>query len=161
GNGNVSLRSAIEEANAEGGVSTITFNVGGMGPPGGGSPTIWLTQRTQLEISCALTITGVAPLVIARETGPNVPAFGLFRIGANARVTMTDLELTNGLNIVAGGPGGAIDNAGTLTIGNLNIHDNKALLGGGICNEPDATLTMNYGTMTYNYAGDGGGIWNA
>src|SRR5262245_25180674 len=58
GNGNVSLRSAIEEANAEGGVSTITFSVGGIAPPGGGANVIWLTQRMTLDIAVSLSING-------------------------------------------------------------------------------------------------------
>jgi hypothetical protein len=69
------------------------------------------------------------------------------------------LGVTNGRTAGAGGRGGGIDNAGTLTITNSEVHHNSAYSGGGIFNQ--GTLNIANSEVHHNSAlSVGGGISN-
>src|SRR5438132_2865113 len=98
----------------------------------------------------------------------------VFSVARGATVTIAQLTIANGLDQVAG-QGGGIDNAGTLTVSGCIFFNNEALgtvanrngVGGGIFNEPGATLTVAESAFLNNQViggprglGFGGGIMN-
>ena len=91
----------------------------------------------------------------------------IFEIAAGARVTLSDLNLSDGdgvANNPAGtsrddGYGGAILNLGTLTVSGSSFTSNSARVdGGGLFN--DGTLTVSGSSFTSNSADFGGGLFN-
>jgi hypothetical protein len=85
-------------------------------------------------------------------------AITVFSIGSGVTVGLSGLTISDGL--AAGGAGGAINNAGILTISNSTISNNSAAVGGGVYNQ--GTLTLNDSTIADNTStgGNGGGIDN-
>jgi hypothetical protein len=84
---------------------------------------------------------------------------GVFSIGAGTTVSMTGLLVTDGSSAANGG---GIDNSGTLTLTNMAVSGNTAVLGGGVANEPGSVLTLTDSTVSGNTAtSSGGGVWNA
>lgn len=102
-------------------------------------------------------------------------------VGAGAGVTILDAQRAGRVLFVGGGTvevrdltitggkfatnGGAIINAGTLTLIGVTVRDSEAaFFGGGISNSGGATLTLGAGTrIEFNKAagGSGGGIFNS
>jgi nitrous oxidase accessory protein NosD len=78
-----------------------------------------------------------------------------------ATARMTDLIVTRGFTGAGGGGGAGIQNAGTLTLVRMYVHDNHtANSGGGVLNVGDLTVTRS--GVRFNGAGrDGGGLFNA
>jgi hypothetical protein len=156
---NISLRSAIEEANALPGADTINFAVGG-GIGLWGPPTIWLTQPITLTITSDIAIDGTGTnLRIARPIAAGTPHFGIFDVDNFTTSSIQGLEIFNGW----AGTGGAILNNGSLTLRDVLIDFNQAdSSGGGIFNGDLAVLDVIHCTIKYNDAGlDGAGIFNA
>ncbi len=174
----LSLREAIEYANAHAGVDTITFapNVAG---------TMTLSGTRLPDAQSDLTITGPGADVLAISgnsqsailnavgtsiqisglafTGGNSIVGGAFSIAVGASVTIDASELHN--NIATGtssinGDGGAILNRGTLTLRNSTLRNNSAVNGGGIYNATGATLNVQNSTLAENAATFGGGVHN-
>ncbi len=158
--GLVTLRSAIQAANTDTSVNGSTA--------GSGADTIIFTSfglpvtitlgGSELLITSALTINGTAGLLTIN--GNNMSR--IFSVTSGNTVTISDLKLTNGLEVDSGGgiffvpgSGGGIKNSGTLTINNSTISGNSATIGSGINNS--GTLTINNSTISENTAIDGGG----
>jgi len=148
-NGNVSLRSAIEDADRVGGLSNITFSVQGQ---------INLTELLSLNLGgppgspLTITINGGGQITIARPSGALVPTFRILEIDGQTNALLVGLGMTNGSETT----GGAILNNGTLNCENLSLFQNQAgLTGGAIDNE--STLSFSAGRISYNSASIGGG----
>ncbi len=148
GSGPGSLVSTISSASPG---DTITFasNVTG---------TITLTNlRDQVLITENLDIEGPGA---DRLTISGNGEFGVFDVGAGVTATVAGLTLANANNTI----GGAINNAGTLTINNCTFSDNFGSGGGAIYNaggySTGGTLTINNSTFSDNTGANGGAIEN-
>ena len=80
---------------------------------------------------------------------------GIFSIASSQTVNLSGVTLRNGDASVFGG---AIVNAGTLTVTRSTISGNQAGIGGGIAN--GGTLTVSESTISGNHSERGGGIFN-
>ncbi len=155
-NGKVSLRSAIQECDAEGGSHEIDFSVTG---------TINL-QSAMSTITCTVNIYGPEDadgnnLVTVAGSGSGNQlglTYGIFTIGSASTTELQCLNLTGG-NTTAGG---AIVNLGDLTVFGCAMYDNTAGTGGAIYNGPAAELWLSSSYLWYNTASAaGGGIFNS
>ncbi len=121
-----SLRQAIIDANSLSGDDTIVFQ--------NGLNTITLTSG-ELLITSNITISGnTPPITVTRSTDTGIPNFRIFNIGAGATVTISNLTISGGTLAVTGPGtvnGGGIFNAGTLTIINSTVTNNRAIGSGG------------------------------
>jgi hypothetical protein len=100
-----------------------------------------------------LTILGNGA-TIERSTATGTPTFRLFDVAAGASLTLTDLTLQGGLTY---GPGGAINNQGSLSLTRVTVQNNVALgewgwgaTGGGIWS--NGALTLEATTIQNNQA---------
>ncbi len=179
--GELSLRDAINLANADGG-GTITFASALTGD------TITLSGTELPPITSNTTITGPGAGNLA-VSGDN--ASRIFDIASGATVSISGLTIEDGNSVSQGGQGGGIRNDGTLTLSNstvsgsfaesgggiynnVSLHSasalilidntisgNSAAFGGGICNSNNGTLTLTGTTVSGNTSsGDAGGIDN-
>jgi hypothetical protein len=152
-----SLRAAVAAADAKPN-SAIDFAAGLHG-------IVSLTSG-QLDITGGMTINGPGASVLS-VSGNN--ASRVFDISTSKSVTLSGLTIANGL----ADQGGGIDNLSTLTLTNDVLSGNEALgdsstsgNGGGVFNEPGASLSVTGCTFTNNQAvgnvgvGMGGGIGN-
>ena len=174
--GDLSLREAIELANAFPGADTITFDAALA------SDTIPLTLG-MLTISDDLTVTGPGADLLTIDAGGNS---GVMRVSgattanisgltfsggrtgrgaglrndAGATTTLTDMVISgNTATQVSFDAGGGLWNAGDLTLVRSTVAGNIASGGGGgIFNEGMATITRS--TISGNSASSGGGISN-
>lgn len=151
-----SLREAVAQAAVKG--DTIDFNLGS------GAQTITLTNG-KLLLDKSLTITGPGADNLSVSAGG---VGRVFEIPARMKVNISGLTIRDG----AGGyqfggdvnHGGAIRNAGTLTLTNCTLSNNHAgVYGGAIYNI--GSLTVSGCTITGNTVGEngsayGGGIYN-
>lgn len=139
-----SLRQAILDANAAGGADVIEFN----SPTAG---TITLTSG-ELVVTDSLSILGPGAGIIAIHGND---ASRIFRFDSGTS-TISGLRVTGGLAF----NGGAIRNAGTLTINNSTITQNQSNAGGGGAIDNTGTLSVTNSTISGNNAGigDGGAI---
>ncbi|WP_406694879.1 choice-of-anchor Q domain-containing protein [Singulisphaera sp. Ch08] len=145
----LSLRSAIDYVNNIDpvGDDTIIFAPGLTG-------TIVLAGAALPTIVGDVTIVGPGSRVLTID-GQGVAGSGILSVAPGAVVFVSGLTLTNG----RAESGGAIFNAGTLTLADLTISNSTAsLTGGGIYNKTGATLTLTRSTISGNTSGVGGGI---
>jgi len=156
GNQDCTLREAINAANADAGLETITFNSTVFAAPG--PYTINLTGALP-DLSSDMTINGPGAnvLTVKRDTGGNYRIFTVFSLG-NINLTINGLTVSNGNS-----PGGGIlnNNTGTVTVSNSVITGNSAAGGdgGGILLIGSAgTLNLTNSTISDNSAGQGGGL---
>ncbi len=159
--GDLSLREALELANANPGADTITFNAALAGS------TINLVLG-QLSISDAVTITGLGASQLTIDAGNGTDntfatgdGFRIFEIsdgtGTLVDVTISGLTLTGG--DTSGVDGGAIINSENLTLTDSVLSGNAASInGGGISNS--GILTVTSSMISGNSGGRGGGIYN-
>ncbi|MCA8997379.1 MAG: hypothetical protein KDA80_10335, partial [Planctomycetaceae bacterium] len=155
--GDLSLREAIEQANANPGADMIEF-----------SPL--LSDRTivlggsELVISDALTITGLGA---DRLTIDGNNKSRIFSIGNGVTTELSDLSLTggNGRGATSNGWGGAILSEGDLTIDGVRIHHNTVSDGiptGAGIRQSFGALVVTNSTIDHNEittgTGRGGGI---
>ena len=136
-----SLREAINYANAHPGPDRITFAVSG---------TISL-DGTQLP-----AITDALTEIVAPAAGLTIDAHGasrIFQVNTGATVNASGLTLANG----SAGDGGAVLNAGTLTLTDSTLIGNAATADGGAIDNT-GTLTLTNGTLSGNSAASGGAI---
>ncbi len=152
-----SLRQAITNADTTPGTD-IVFD------PSLANQTITLTSGALPTITANTTITGLGASELF-VSGNN--AYQVFSIGSGATVSISGMTIEDGL--AANANGGAIFNAGDLTLTSSTITGSKATgthsagtgLGGGIYNKSSAVATLNYSTISGNTAtGFGGGIVN-
>jgi hypothetical protein len=154
--GSGSLRATLAEA---GNGDKITFASSLRGQ------TITLTSG-QLTVTTSVDIVGLGrnELTISGDNTSRV-----FAVASGATAAIDRLTITNGL----ADQGGGIDNAGILSISECLLAGNEALgdsaatgLGGGIFNEPGASLTVIASAFTNNQfigesgLGFGGGVMN-
>ena len=79
----------------------------------------------------------------------------IFNVSSNARLTLSNLNLTNALGV----NGGAIYNNGVLVLNNCTFVNNKATFGGAIYN--NGTMILNNCTFEFNIVSvSGGAIYN-
>ncbi|WCB94958.1 hypothetical protein DSM104299_03698 [Baekduia alba] len=110
----------------------------------------------------ALSITFAGPsLTFEAENEDDTPvidgasAVRLLAVGSTSNVTIDGLAVQSGATT---GLGGAIQNAGTLTVKRSTFSNNSASSGGAIANEPGATLAVQDSTFSNNTTtGVGGG----
>jgi hypothetical protein len=183
--GDGSLRSAIAQANADGGDDTITFAVTG---------TITLTTvNGPLTITAPMTIQGPGAASLAIDGGNtgsvSSPTGGVqvFSVsgGTSAQpVALSGLTIQNGVGQLGGGlentgtimlsdclltgntgtsAGGGIYNNGSMTLTRCTIKDSAAKypsLGGGLYNNSDGTATLTACVIGGNSGSDAGGCYN-
>jgi CSLREA domain-containing protein len=161
--GVVTLREAIEAANANttvgdavhdgsGGIDTITFD-----------PTVFATPQTitltlgELPITDSLTITGpAATLTISGNNASRIFNVDDGNSASTIDVQLAGLTLTQGLSAASGG---AITNAENLTLTSCTLTLNAAFgNGGGLYNAGTATLGKS--TLSGNSGVNGGAIAN-
>jgi hypothetical protein len=159
----------------------------------GGSNTIVLASNTTFDLTAVnnttnganglpliaakdnLTITGQGGDILQRD--PAAPAFRLFDVASHAALTLTNLNLQNGLAFGLGSSaeGGAIYNQGSLILNGVTVQNNTAqgsdgtgakgqsangqdAAGGGIWSRGNLTLA-NGTVIQSNQAVGGGGAW--
>ncbi len=160
GPGLVSLREAIDRANAEPGAQTITFD-----------PAVFAAPRTitldpalgTLNVTQALTIDGPqGGVTVARDLSPGTPAFRILALtNPNLGTLPIPVDLEN-LTITGGdatdGPGGGISSAGcTLRIVDCTIEDNTTSVSGGGIRATNGDLTIVSSSILGNASRAGGG----
>jgi fibronectin-binding autotransporter adhesin len=163
--GDISLRSAIEWANATNQTGTIDFS-------GSLTGTINISSLGTLDI----TDTGCLTIDGTGQGAPNITVSGggivqVFNISSGATVAINCLAIQDG-RITGKTDGGGVSNAGTLTLSNDTITDSGTHFlvppegdssfdgkGGGIYNT--GTLTLTNDAITDNQALEGGGIYNS
>ena len=144
------LRSAISLANADPG-ATVVFSPGLSG-------TISL-QGAEIDLSASMTIVGPGAGVVALDGGG---ALRLFNITSpTAQVALSGLALQNGSasgdpNGATAGAGGALYNAGALTLTGCAFFNNTGSFGGAVYNSAGA-LALTGCIFTSNTVGDTGG----
>jgi hypothetical protein len=161
--GEGSLRQAIIDANANvtRGEETITFapNVGGASSDAAIELKSALPQLSSVRIEGP----GAHRLTVRQDRfGDSIPRFRIFTVASGATVSIEGLTISLGAPIdFASSDGGGILNpaSATLTITNSIFSDNRANKGGAIHNA--GTLTLEGSTVCNNMAPQGGGIYNA
>jgi uncharacterized repeat protein (TIGR01451 family) len=133
-----SLRQAIADV-CSGGVIDFAPGLNGATIPLG----------SQLAIAKSLTITGSVPITLSG--GGSVR---LFTVNAGAQATLAGLTLYNG----DGDNGGAIYNAGALTLTHSHVYSSSALYSGGAIYLADGALVVEQSTLTGNTADNGGAL---
>ena len=159
----VTLRDAVNAANNTTGADTISFD-SSVFPQNAANPTtIVLSGGTPLELkdtTGATTISGPGAGVVA-VSGNNLST--IFQVDAGVTGTIGGLTLTGGkasVNFAGALAGGAIYNAGALTLQNDVITANSAATyGGGFFNSGNVTLTGS--TLSGDSAQFGGGFFNS
>jgi hypothetical protein len=137
-----SLRDAIQQANSNPGRDAINFAAGLSG-------TI-LLAGTELEISDDLSINRPDTGLLTVSAGNSSQGF---QIDPNVAAEIDGITISDG--VAGNSPGaGGIDNSGMLTLNGDVILDNR---GGGIYNDPGASLGINNSSVSGNL---GGGIVN-
>lgn len=132
-------------------------------PAGTGADVISFSVVGTITLTSALpNITDVDGLTINGGNNITISGNNLFRIvalNANAPATLQNITLTAGS---VNGSGGAISNAGNLTIANVSFLNNLTITnvandGGAINNLATGILTITNSTFTGNYTLDNGG----
>ena len=148
-----SLRQAIADANASPADDTIVFAPEVQGTIDLQSPLQALGANGKVIIQGP----GADKLTVQRDVAPGTPPFGIFTVNPQTTAEISGLTITNG----HAGQGGGISNfAGTLTLKNSTLSNNRAdFQGGGISND-SGTVTVEGSTLSGNVASfEGGGIY--
>lgn len=145
-----SLRQAITDANSAGS-GTINFAAGVSGIIDLTTSLPFITSNTSINGP------GAAVLTVQRSFAPNTPKFVVFTTTGNSTVSISGLTIKNGDGLLSGG--GVVNEAGTLTVTNCTITNNKSVQGGGIVSA--GTLTVSNTIIANNtakgtFAGGGG-----
>ena len=152
--GNVSLRAAMQEANAFPGADTIDFN-DGSGPGVNfydATPDVLTLNGSQLVANSELTITGPGADLLTVSGGGQSR---VFRVTAGlSDVSIESLSIADG----QAQNGGAISNLSPLTLRNVVLSDNSADFRGGAI-RAESLLTVFDSTFSNNQAEIGGAIF--
>ena len=149
--GQLTIREAIELANANPGADEITF--GGTLFTDGTTPDVITLGGTELAITDDLTITGLGATLLT-ISGNNVSR--VFNIGSSVVALIDALTIQDGFSA---GNGGGIQNLGSLAITNSTVSLNESqALGGGIFNAGE--LVIRNSTLSENTASAGAAIQN-
>jgi hypothetical protein len=142
------LIAAIDTANASGEETTITLAAGTYPLTAPAAPSTGLPLITG---TIAITGAGTDVTTIARDPAPTTPSFRLFQVAPTGTLTLTALTLTGGnVRLGATGAGGAILNAGTLTLRDTLLSRNEAEAGGAVGSH--GTTTIARSRLTRNNA---------
>jgi CSLREA domain-containing protein len=168
GNGVCTLRAAVEETSALGGTNTINVPAG--------TYVLTVTATCDFDTQVALCVTGTPTLTLAgagaattiidgNATSNPPNGFGrVLDIPTGATVTVSGVTITDGASQAPfpGGMGGAVRNAGTLTLMDSVVSNSSGGFGGGIYNNSSLTLvrTVVSGNTALTSYGEGGGITN-
>src|ERR1041385_4854031 len=157
GNGQCTLRAAIEEANAHSGADLIDFNIPLSQPncdSGTGACTINVIG-TLPDLSDDVTISGPG----ADKVTINKPGgFYILHVTTAGTVSVSGLTMSNG-NSPENAAGISNLSTGTLNVTNCILSRNDGINGGAIDNEM-GTLNVTASIFTHNSATVGGGIFN-
>ncbi|MHC4880085.1 MAG: choice-of-anchor Q domain-containing protein [Planctomycetota bacterium] len=160
GSGNVTLRAAIQEANALAGDDDIILPAGVIQLSIAG--TLEDAAATgDLDITQDLTITGAGAGVTFIDFND---LDRIFDVHAGAMVTVSDVTIREGNVVSSNEDGGGIRNSGTLTIEDSVLTDLSALGGGAVANTSAGSLTIRRSTLSLSSASGtvgGGGLLNA
>ena len=151
-----SLREAMSYANRDGVSSEISFDPAVFGAS---RQTIRLSGSRLPSVNIGQRLNITAPSVGVGISGSG--RFNIFNIGADSIVTLTNLYLSDA--VTTDSAGGAINNAGALTVVNCTFARNKAVRGGAIYTNGDLErnkLTIRNSTFSSNVAQLSGGALN-
>ncbi|QDU06235.1 putative outer membrane protein pmp6 precursor [Gimesia chilikensis] len=151
-----SLRDAIEQANANEGADTITFDSSLAGQ------TVSLTS--QISISDDLTIVGLGPDQLTLDGKGSSRIFQIYdgSSGTTIDVEISGITLTNGYAT----SGGAIHNREQLSLVDTTLANNISIGSGGAIYNDGGSVTVENSTLNGNMAlgdtspGHGGGIYS-
>jgi len=149
--GNVGcLVSAIEVSNANGEDNSIFLEIGEytLRSANGANP-----ENGLPVITGRIRITGPEGIGSTIERDPTAPGFRIFEIAAGGNVELDWLGIRNGI----GRSGGAILNAGFLTINRTAIYQNRVNLGGGGAIYSTGKLSISNSEITRNLGSDSAG----
>lgn len=152
-----SLRQALANAAGSAGADTITFDPAVFTPA---AHTITLASELLVGDAGGVTVDASALPYGVTITGAS--ARRLVSVAAGGNLTLRGFALIggNGVGAAVSGTGGALYNAGTVTVERCTFSGNSATTGGAIRN--DATLTLTQSTLASNSStGDGGAIANS
>ena len=143
------LRAAIQESNALAGADTVTV------PAGTYTLTIAGTSEDaaatgDLDITENLTLNGAGASTTIVDGNSLDRVFEILGVTAS----ISGITIRNGNATV---DGGGIDNGGTAILAEVTVSGNTAISGGGIANEPGASLTISDSTLSGNTASNRGG----
>jgi hypothetical protein len=150
--GNISLRQAVNLANALQGGDTITFNTSGFP-----TPTVIDLTAGQLELGNTTGPINILGPGLNELTISGAGASRVFQVDQGATATLSGLTITGG---VTSGDGGGLLNLGAVTLSGDAIVGNAAADGGGVANSGTAVIVGS--AIDGNSASDdGGGIYNS
>ncbi len=147
--GDLSLRQAINLANALDSTETITFDPTVFATP----QTITLTQG-QLELSD----TGGTETIMGPAAGVTISGGGMsrvFQVDSGATAVLSALNIVGGLT--TGNGGGIYDDGGTVTLIDCTISGNSADAGGGVFATKRGTIGLTGSAISDDTATNGGG----
>jgi hypothetical protein len=159
-NGVCTLRAAVMEANAHVGPDTImlpadTFH---LTRAGAGED---LANIGDLDITSNVTLQGMGPAASIVDAGPLGDR--AFDVHTGASVSLSQITIQGG--ILSDGPGGGVQNSGTLTLSHVlitknNLTGSQSQAGGGIANQLPGVLALTNSQVISNAGFSGGGISN-
>jgi hypothetical protein len=117
-----------------------------------------ISLLSPITINKQLTITGFGPTQLHISDANFLQDRHLFDIGANGNVTISGLTLTQAQGAERAQDGGAIQNAGKLTLNDVAIESCSALYGGAVYNT--GSLTITGCALESDTAEEGGAIYN-
>lgn len=154
--GQLTFLQALYLSNAVPGPHTITFDPSVFG---GGSPVTIITGTRPLEITNTggtIAVQGPGPGNFV-WSGNNQNA--MFQLDRQTAVTLSGMTLSGGTSPSTGGNGGAVSNAGSLTLVDDVLTANSASASGGAVYST-GSLLVNRCTFSVNTSAQGGGISN-
>jgi CSLREA domain-containing protein len=142
------LRAAIQESNMLFGFNTILVPAG--------EYKIANSGLNAIKDNLTIRGEGIGKTVIDGNNAYRI--FNIVELNGAVDVTLEHMTIQNGYVSGLDPSGGAISNAGTLTLDHVRVADSHAKSGGGIYNQK--TLHVRYSTIEGNAAARGGGISN-
>ena len=161
--GQLTLREAVNLANANSGADTISFDTVTFLTPQ------TITLSSQLSLTDPVTITGNGASLITISGNNTVRIFNIDKSSSTANAfSLNNLTLANGYSGASAHGGAILNNDESLTINGCILEDNSAVLSGGAIRLQTATATLNMSSSTVRNnkvssgtgsdTGDGGGI---
>jgi len=157
------LRAAIEVANGNPNVSTITFKIPTTDPGYDSQTHSWtikVSSSALPDLSTAMNINGPGEKALTIQS---THLYRIFNITTTGLVNISALTIADG-HLASGEVGGGVRNAagGSVTIANCTLRNNISENGGAVANiDPSGSLTLNNSTLIYNESEIGGAISNS